>query len=231
MKIRLISLVAGALVLQACGSAPTYQPKVKPTYKGIHPLVVVKEENKNSERAVITINGTDYHLPAPCSLTRQFGDIADSRQFGDQADSRQFGDDADSRQFGDDADSRQFGDDADSRQFGDDADSRQFGDDADSRQFGDDADSRQFGDDADSRQFGDDADSRQFGDMADARQFGDDAENRQFGGQSNQFKCIKVTSINAVVVTGLVGHEVVTVDTGNEFLNYKQSSDNLILKY
>ena len=246
MKICALGVLSGIFLLQACGGPVYHQPKV--SYQGIHPLVVQKTSPQNTSQnslqkasqTLITINGMDYSLPKPCSMARSFGSDTDSRQFGEDADSRQFGDDADSRQFGDLADSRQFGDDADSRQFGGDADSRQFGDDADSRQFGDDADSRQFGGDADSRQFGDDADSRQFGDLADSRQFGDDADSRQFGGDtdsrqfghlSNQFKCIKVASMNAVIVTGLVGHEVVNVVTGDEFLNYKRENNNIILKY
>ncbi|GAA0197009.1 hypothetical protein GCM10009123_00050 [Kangiella japonica] len=242
MKICALGVLSGVFLLQACGGPVYHQPKV--SHQGIHPLVVQKNSSQNTSnnsiKTVITINGTDYTLPKPCSMARSFGGDADSRQFGDDSDSRQFGEDADSRQFGDDADSRQFGDDADSRQFGDDADSRQFGDladsrqfgeDADSRQFGDDADSRQFGDLADSRQFGDDAESRQFGDDADSRQFGDDADSRQFGNLSNQFKCIKVPSMNSVVVTGLVGHEVVNVVTGDEFLNYKRVNNNIVLKY
>lgn len=233
MKICALGVLSGVFLLQACGGPVYHQPKV--SYQGIHSLIIQSKSSPNSSQkvnqTVITINGTDYTLPQPCSMARSFGGDSDSRQFGDLADSRQFGDDADSRQFGDDAEVRQFGDDADSRQFGNDADSRQFGDLADSRQFGDDADSRQFGDDADSRQFGDDADSRQFGDLADSRQFGDDADSRQFGNLSNQFKCIKVPSISSIVVTGLVGHEVVNVVTGEEFLNYKRVNNNIVLKF
>ena len=222
MKTCLISLAASAIVLQSC-AGPTYSVAPKePSYVGIHPLVLISNDKSQSQSTLVTINGKNFVLPEACSMSRQFGDAVDSRQFGDAADSRQFGDAADSRQFGDDADSRQFGDDADSRQFGDDADSRQFGDAADSRQFGDDADSRQFGDDADSRQFGDDADSRQFGDLADSR---------QFGNQASQYKCIKVPSINSVVITGLVGHEVVNVTTGDDFLNYRDVNNSIILKY
>lgn len=222
MKTCLISLAASAIVLQSC-AGPTYSVAPKePSYVGIHPLVLISNDKSQSQSTLVTINGKNFVLPEACSMSRQFGDAVDSRQFGDAADSRQFGDAADSRQFGGDADSRQFGDDADSRQFGDAADSRQFGDDADSRQFGDDADSRQFGDDADSRQFGDDADSRQFGDLADSR---------QFGNQASQYKCIKVPSINSVVITGLVGHEVVNVTTGDDFLNYRHVNNSIILKY
>ena len=231
MKTCLISLAASAIVLQSC-AGPTYSVAPKePSYVGIHPLVLISNDKSQSQSTLVTINGKNFVLPEACSMSRQFGDAVDSRQFGDAADSRQFGDAADSRQFGGDADSRQFGDDADSRQFGDAADSRQFGDDADSRQFGDAADSRQFGDDADSRQFGDDADSRQFGDDADSRQFGDLADSRQFGNQASQYKCIKVPSINSVVITGLVGHEVVNVTTGDDFLNYRHVNNSIILKY
>ncbi|RDX37548.1 hypothetical protein DZA50_02315 [Kangiella sp. HD9-110m-PIT-SAG07] len=249
MKTQVVGLAASVIILQACASSPSYYPPKKPIYKGVYPLLKASDGALDSDSPLITINGINFILPESCSMarqfgnsqeSRQFGDVADSRQFGDAQDSRQFGDDADSRQFGDAQDSRQFGDDADSRQFGDAQDSRQFGDDADSRQFGDDADSRQFGDaqdsrlfggDVDSRQFGDAQDSRQFGDIADSRQFGDGQDSRQFGNQSNEYKCVKVPAINSVVVTGLVGHEVVAVRTGDDFLNYQHANDSIILKY